>query len=289
MTPRRRGACSVAGLALVPALGFGAPPDEARVEQPRGFGHVVGDLLTQRVRLVRDGRAFEPVELPPAARLGVWLERRNGRLETAPDGSRWLVVDYQVINTPREIATVQMAAYEMADAGGAALKVPAAPVMLAPLAPKEPDKTGFPAYQDDRAAPSIELPPLKRGFVAATLATLLLALAWPGWWAWRNWQAARSRPFARAWAVLRHEAEGSPQAWQALHRAFDASAGRVLQSGNLARLFDQAPQFAPLRADIERFYRESALRFFGAGPAGETASLRRLCDACRRIERAAEP
>ena len=47
---------------------------EATVEQPaRSFGHVIGDVVTQRVLLQRDGRDFEPAALPGAGRIGALM------------------------------------------------------------------------------------------------------------------------------------------------------------------------------------------------------------------------
>ena len=68
-----------------------APPPNAIVEQPRPFGYVIGDILTQRILLQLEGHAFEPAALPPAERVGVWLERRTLRIEsTTTGGAGWL-------------------------------------------------------------------------------------------------------------------------------------------------------------------------------------------------------
>ena len=102
----------------------------ATVEQPRPFGYVVGDLLTQRVLLPT--RDFDPATLPPIQRVNIWFERRAPRIEVASDQRRWLVVDYQVINAPQTLTSVQLPAWEL-DAGGPRLKIPAAPISIAPL------------------------------------------------------------------------------------------------------------------------------------------------------------
>src|SRR5262245_2350134 len=78
-----------------------AVAETACVEQPRPFGHVLGDVITQRVRLDVANADFTPAELPSAQRLNVWFDRRKPRIETAADGTRWLTVDYQIINTPQ--------------------------------------------------------------------------------------------------------------------------------------------------------------------------------------------
>ena len=60
-----------------PEAGNAAPAPNAIVEQPRPFGYVVGDVLTQRILLQVEGHGFEPAALPRAERVGVWLERRT--------------------------------------------------------------------------------------------------------------------------------------------------------------------------------------------------------------------
>jgi mxaA protein len=76
-----------------------------------------------------------------------------------------------------------------------------------------------------------------------------------------------------------------PEAWQALHRAFDRTAERSLQPTSLPRLFERAPQYTPLRADIERFYAQSAALFFGDGKPADALPLRSLARRLRDIER----
>jgi mxaA protein len=76
-----------------------------------------------------------------------------------------------------------------------------------------------------------------------------------------------------------------PGAWQALHRAFDRTAGRVIQSATLPVLFERAPQLAPARAQIETFFAQSNLLFFGSVTTSDTSLPRALCADLLRIER----
>lgn len=263
----------------------GAP---ARVEQPRAFGHTLGDLLTQRVLLAIDGKPVELTKSPAPGRVGVWLERRTTRVERDADGRRWLVIEHQLINAPQALTALTLPALDLPTSGGL-LGVPAWPFSAAPLTPRNAFARGaLDALQPDRAAPAVDTASIRRqiamwgGLCVATL------LTWGGWLGWRSWRAGRQQPFARALRELnglRDRRDDTPEAWQALHRAFDRTAGRSLQAASLARLFERAPQYAPLRADIERFYAQSAALFFGDGQPADALPLRSFARRLRSIEK----
>ncbi|MBM0106752.1 hypothetical protein JM946_18625 [Steroidobacter sp. S1-65] len=257
----------------------------AVVEQPRPFGYVVGDLVTQRVLLTSAAVNFDPATLPPVQRVNIWFERRSARIEPAPDGKRWLIVNYQLINAPPALATVNLPAWELEDqAGVAKLRIPAAPISVAPLISHSASPTAS-DLRPDRQVSMLDTTPTRTRLLACSLALGVTLIAWLAWWQWRNWRDSLGRPFARALHELRRMEDGAPEAWQALHRAFDQTAGRVLQIETLPTLFERAPQLQPRRAEIERFFADSNERFFGAGPPSNALSLRALCQDLRRIER----
>lgn len=256
----------------------------AQVLLPRAWGHSVGDLLTQRVLLAIDGRATGLPKLPDPGRIGVWLERRPARLDTDADGRRWLLLDYQLINAPQTLTAITVPAFELRTDDGP-LQVPAWTFSAAPLTPRTAFAgNGLDALQPDRAAPSIDTAPLRHRLMLWSGLTGALLLAWGGWLVWRNVRSARAQPFAQAQRTLRGLKDDAPEAWQALHRAFDRTAGASLQPASLHRLFERAPHLAPLRGDIERFYADSAARFFGDG-GGAASSPRALVRTLARIER----
>lgn len=269
----------------IPLAGVAADGAAVVVEQPRPFGHVVGDVLVQRVRLDAATSAAS-ASLPAPQRLSAWIERRSTRVERDAEGRRWLAVDYQVVNAPQSPVTVQIPAWRLA--GDATRLVPAWPVGVAPMTPRA--VPGTPAWQlrPDRPAPTIALAPLRRRLALASGATGLWALAWAGWLAWRRWRDAMTQPFAAARRRLARQDTWDAPTWRTLHEAFDGTAGEVLRASTLARLFERAPQFEPLRGRIEAFYARSAARFFGAATAVDGAaaeSPRALCRDLRRIER----
>lgn len=263
----------------------------ATVDQPRPFGYVVGDLVTQRV-LLHSAHSdfepdFEPAALPDAQRLNVWLERRAPRIESTADGRRWLVVDYQVINAPQSLTTVTLPAWEIASkTGETKLTIPAWPISVAALTPRSAFATGgLGELRPDRAAPVVATAPIRRQVITWSIICVITLAAWLAWLQWRNWQDALNRPFARALHEIRRMDESTPQAWQTLHRAFDQAAGRVTQTETLPVLFQRAPHLQPLRPQIEHFFAQSAERFFGAGLAHSPVSVRALCSELRRIEK----
>ena len=104
----------------------------ALTAQPRSFGHVIGDVLTQRILLQDGDKQFEPAALPAADRIGVWFERRAPRLEVDEQGRRWLVLDYQIINAPRALVAVALPELNLASRSGRMLKVAAWPLIPRP-------------------------------------------------------------------------------------------------------------------------------------------------------------
>ena len=267
-----------------------APPSNATVEQPRPFGYVVGDLLTQRVLLQLNGRAFEPEVLPRAERISAWLERRPARVESAADGRRWLTVEYQVINAPQALTLVRVPAWELkAKSSAEALRIGEWPLSLSPLTPRAAFARGdLRDLMPDRPTPNIATEPILRKIVFSSSAFVLALVVWLSWLLWRNWRASATQPFANALREIRRVDEGAPEAWQALHRAFDRTAGRVTQIATLPALFQQAPHLTPMRSRIERFFQQSSERFFGPGLPQDALSVRALCADLRRIEKAHE-
>jgi mxaA protein len=278
--------------ATAPATTAAATPALV-VQQPRPFGYVLGDTLAQRVLLESQGHNFDPAALPPAERAGLWFARRSARIEPAEDGHRWLVIDYQLINAPQALMTVNLPSITLkSKVSNNSLTVPAWPVSIAPLTPRVAfAQGGLQELRPDHPAPRLPTHALWRQLEIWSVAFASTVMLWLAWWLARSLRATANQPFARALRVIRRSGDDSAAAWLALHRAFDATAGRALQLSTLPALFKQAPHFAPQRAAIEQFYTESSQHFFGAGTNSppETRSgawsLRDLCTTLRRIEK----
>jgi mxaA protein len=299
-------ACTIA---LSPATAVLAPNSRtatAVVDQPRGTGYFVGDKVTQRVLLERAGQAVPAVSLPAPGRVSAWFERRAASIQTDTSSRRWLVVEYQILNAPPKLMTVKLPAWSVPIKGSgqpahdnsprgpgapAALTVPAASINIAPLSPPgSPTQVGTADLRPDRLPPAIATAPMRRSIETSVGALCLTLIVWLGWVIWRNRRALATQPFANALREMRTLDDAEPRAWQALHRAFDRTAGRVIQHSTLPTLFELAPQLTPARAQIEQFFAQSSLLFFTApaSPARSGAggvSPRSLCTELRQIEK----
>lgn len=285
--------------ALLPSTNLAAAGDTASgatfqptVQQPRAFGYLLGDVLTQRI-LLRDGsRDVGSVTPPSLGRTDVWLERRRVRSETDTDGRRWMAIDYQVVNVPGALAQIALPALTLASSSGATLRVAEWPLSIGPATPANPFNAGdLQALRPDRLAAPLPTAPLRRQASIAGGLSLLTLLCWAGWWWWRNARESSRLPFARAWRQMRRMqpstgpgAQAAADGWLCLHRALNETAGHVVHAGSLPSLFVQAPHLQPLRAQLEQFYRQSAERFFMSAPDADVYPLRSLCEALYRAE-----
>jgi len=312
-------ACAIA-LSPVDAAVPGGVPDSrattAVVDQPRGTGYFVGDKVIQRVLLERAGRAVSPVSLPSPGRVSAWFERRASSIQTDTSSHRWLVVEYQILNAPPKLVAVKLPAWSVPLKGAglptpdktpydqalthkpplgpgapAALTIPSVSINISPLSPPgSPTQVGAVDLRPDRLAPVIPTAPIQRSIEASAAAFCLALITWLGWITWRNQRARAAQPFASALREMRTLDEREPRAWQVLHRAFDRTAGRVIQHATLPTLFERAPQLTPARPQIEKFFAQSSLLFFTA-PASPSrsgasgVSPRTLCAELRQIEK----
>ena len=114
----RRLAASV--LMWLPALHAIAEltPFPATVAPIRAFGHQLGDVVEQRVRLEADGGPFAVAEMPALGRVGNWFARRSVAQVDDIDGHGWLVLRYQLINAPPQLQVVTLPGLTLDAAGG---------------------------------------------------------------------------------------------------------------------------------------------------------------------------
>jgi mxaA protein len=266
---------------------------EASVQQPPAYGHVIADVLEQKVLLEDRGRRVDLVSPPSAGRISLWLERRPASIETDRAGRRWLVLHYQIVNAPEQLAAVTIPALKLPLASGATLDIPEWSVTVAPLTLGEPPNVGrLTPLQGDRIVAAPPVAPIRRSIAIWGSATFGILIAWGLWWFWREQRERAALPFARTWRALRGRdaasMEGDAQTWRLLHDALNATAGRVVRSRSLPELLRHAPHLQTLEPQIEAFFRCSSARFFqGAQPAPqqEHFALREFARALYRAER----
>ncbi|HEY2399351.1 MAG TPA: hypothetical protein VGI23_03300 [Steroidobacteraceae bacterium] len=293
--PLPPGAADGKGPATEPTAAPEVEGDEAVVQQPRPFGYVLGDTLTQRVFLAPE---FQPEALPPLERAGLWFARRSAVIKKGDDGRQWLIMDYQLVNAPQALMTVNLPAVTLKSKAGKVLTVSMWPISVAPLTPQHAfAKGGLQELRPDHPAPKVPTSTLQSQLQVWLTAFAVTVAAWLAWWVIRSIRAAANQPFARALREVRQAGDDSPDAWLALHRAFDRTAGRALQTSTLPVLFKQAPHLAAERTAIEQFYSQSNLRFFGGAPSraqtnggndrssGAPVELRALAATLRRLEK----
>jgi mxaA protein len=209
----------------------------ADVEQPRGYGRTLGDVLTQRIRLDVPGAAFQPRALPPLGRIDGWLARQSAVLETDRAGARWLRIDYQLVNAPAALAVISLPALSLTAADGSLRTVPAWPVSVAPLTPRSvPGSGDLTALRPERLVALPAAAPLERDLRALLGALAGVLAAWAGWALWRQRRDTRRLPFARAWQRLRGvSSRPSANDWVCLHHALNDAAGHAVHAHSLAR------------------------------------------------------
>jgi mxaA protein len=278
----------------------------ATPQDPRAFGHFVGDVVTRRIS-VRLPAAWQldAESLPRAGRQGQALELRKvawqrGALGAADHAT--LTLDYQVFLAPREVRTLEMPPVLLRFTGGPraeTLRIDAWPVTVAPLVPLEVSpRHGLGAWRPDAPPPLIDTRAHRwrlgvYGLVAAALLACLahVYLGLP-------WLARRARPFGQAWRVLRGLSAGSSAdelraGMQHLHQALNATAGRVVFENGVDAFVEAHPRFGPMRADLLDFFARSRQEFFGQAQdphdaraaAVEAGWLLALCRRARDVER----
>ncbi|MFS0757976.1 calcium incorporation protein MxaA [Noviherbaspirillum sp. 1P10PC] len=253
---------------------------------PRTFGYTLGDIIVQQVPLVRDGKDFELESLPPPGRVGRSFWRRAARTAQDPEGRRWLLVEYQIINAPPALEVWFLPPLQLKGVGAGVLDVEPWRFSIAPLTPPEAfDAPGLGAMRDDLLPAPVPLAPLVRRTWLAAAALGMTLLLWGTALYWRRRSLRDRLPFARALRDLAHMPDDAPQAWRRLQHALNDAAGQVVRSGNVDRLLASAPYLARERDAIEQFCREaSALFFSGAAPA-PAGSVRALARRLGRLER----
>jgi mxaA protein len=263
------------------------------IEEPRPYGHVVGDVLDRRIRLPADA-VPAAAALPKPGRIDAWLELRSAELQTHAGGAE-LHLRYQIINSPTKVLTIALPGLRLAPAaGGPPAEIGPWPITLAPITPPFVlARAGLETMQPDVQPQREPLQPIALRLMLwlgllLPVGWLLAARRWPQMAFWR-----RDAPFRDALADLRRIAARarppSPQNYQdaleRMHRAFDGAAGRALFADRLAPLYASRPALREAETAVQAFYAESRRVFFGSSEAtpDPAAALQSLVALCRRL------
>ena len=272
----------------------------ARTEEPRAFGHQVGDLVTRVVLIdLPEGLSLDAESLPAAGRVGPALELRAiARSERRIAGGRELrlALEFQVMASPVTARVFDLPTLKLridGRGGSQELRVDPWPLAVSPVGPEDASpRRGLGELRPDAPPPPADTRRL-RAVVSVALAVAAGIGAWLAvihfglpWW------SRRRRPFGLAWrelqswkrrGQLRDDAESLRTAVRRLHAALDATAGRALFASAVDDFLAVHPRYAPLRGELLRFFESSRSAFFSSTPAPADTEMRWLLDLARSL------
>ncbi|MDY0055511.1 MAG: hypothetical protein RBS46_04365 [Methyloversatilis sp.] len=269
-----------------------------QIEWPRNFGYRIGDTLPVMLTLeVAPGWAPDRDGLPEAGQGDRQFELRRLSVVDAPErcaGCRLYTLEWQLMKSVRAPQTLRLSPLTLRfrkDNAVAEIKVPAFDISTAPLlhwaSKKDIVSSVHPGY---RATEFDTRAPLLRALGWAAVAAGLLLT---GLWAGGRLGGQRARPFARAWRNVRalrasKDADALQQAFRALHRACNDTAGGTVFASTLPEFIAAHPAFADQADALTAAFAASRACFYGLPPDahyGEPAALLPLLAALRDRER----
>jgi mxaA protein len=267
------------------------PAVRVTTTEPRPYGHVVGDVIERTIHItLPPGADVRDDALPRPGRIDNWFEVRRVQRTRHSSGVQ-LQISYQVVNSPRSVATAELPAMVLPLTVGAdAATIAAWPVHISALTPKTVlARAGLDELQADITPAPEPLAPIAARLAVwtALLALLGFALAlrrFPQWAVWR-----RQAPFRAAMVdVHRLARQGGDaahrHALERLHAAFNAAAGQAVFAERLEVLYAAQPALRALHGEVEEFFAQSRREFF-ATHNESPASLAALVDFSTRLAR----
>lgn len=278
--------------AVEPAVEFFAPRDSR---------YVMGDLIEHSVAVTLPrGYVLEGEFLPKPGAINDWLDVQRVDWGKENQGSevRYRVrIGYRVFKGVRSAEKLAIPPLPLRFRGANLVEAqaPEWSFVLNPIIPANtPDNQV--KVRDGLPAPAIELGPHRMRLAALLVGAVavLIHLA-------RRYQVLallfrQKGPFERAHRQLLKLARRSSdpvvyrQAFRAMHRALDETAGQTLLTGHLERFFRSHPSFAELRGELELFFARSQRLFFAVPTAPPPADypferLEALCVQCELLEK----
>ena len=275
--------------------------------EPRSFGYFLGDILERTVEIETDADdEIVPASLPRTGPSNYWLELSAIEHASARHGDRRLHVlklTYQAFYAPIDPRKQTIPAAEITirgPSGSGSVTIPPFTFVMSPLREIFPEKGGETpeTFLRPDVAPELRRSGgLRTATLAAAASSLLFLVLLARDLAWWPFHRRPARPFSRAAreigrTLAKDGADGYRAALLALHRAFDAAAGRRVLAADLDDFLTTHPEHGEARTAAERFFSASRAAFFGRSePDAKTglppAELKELAMALARQERAA--
>jgi len=263
----------------------------------RDFGYLVGDTIsTDAIIDLAQETLLDTRSLPVPGPLTATLELRRIAVSSSGRGHNQQVTihaEYQNFLAPEQVTATELPSYDLRFKSGTAnatAHIPAWAFHVSPLRVAQRSAADMGDLRPNRmVAPAAESASL-----AGLVASIVVALAGSAVFAsGRGWlpslRVGKKNPFALAAARIgkRNGKENTEVWFTELHRAFDATAGHRILPEDVGTFISGHPRFAPLHADIAKFFNVSQQRFFARGGTAATAdiNLRRLAKSLRRLER----
>ncbi|WP_438970434.1 hypothetical protein [Methylophaga sp.] len=259
---------------------------DTKITLDRSWGLLIGDQITASIELPVAVSDLDAHSLPQHdKRYGHWLYLYDSEM-----AGQQMQLHFQIINVPAENRQVATPELQLRTKEGEFITVPSVPMQIGSFLGQKDTQDNLNPRGDISLQPqSNEALTLRLwvSFVVLLVAVLI-------WLIWHFGFRPRERlPFATAMFELNKMRllgrKDADNASRSLHKAFNRSAGRVVINSHLDKLWDKCPWLAPLEADIESFYQQSAAHFFSPDGAEQKDfyQILELAKACRARERVA--
>ena len=235
------------------------------IEQPRGFGYLLGDKFRRVVHLdLRQPYRLDTDLLPKAGRFTDWLVLETPHVAVESDGevTRYrLEFIYQILNVSAAFNNIAVPHHYLVYGNGEETLqalVPATRVLVSPV------EIGASSELQPAHAPTVQPIDHTRGLFAGTLLLFALGVLAYVLWGWTPFSSARPFSAASRQAGRLGDADDARYSavLQAVHYAFNTTAGRTVFAETLDDFFLEHSRFVAAREPIERYFAHSRQFFY---------------------------
>lgn len=278
------------------------------IEEPRPFGHFIGDVVTRHVTVELEPGEDRvlPASLPRKGPVAYWLELRDITVDnkTAEGGRLSMRLEYQGFYSALQPKVLEIPGFKLRvrSVGGeqSDLMVPAVKVMFSPLreiVPEEKPDDPADALRPDASATPLRERPHRLATLIAAVALGVLSLLLAHRYSVFPFGARRGRPFTRAarefgraMVVDDVDDDRYRELLLVMHRAIDEAAGRRVLPTDLNEIASSNAAIDEHRDRVEGFFNASKDAFFSGRTSDARESLpatnlKRLMDDLAAAER----